>query len=236
MPVILNIETSSKFCSVALSIDGYAEFHIEDSKEMNHASALAPYVSKCLEEAKRRDIKIDAVAVSIGPGSYTGLRIGLSLAKGVCFGLDIPLITVSTLKMLATKAMFRHFDLDSTELLVPLIDARRMEVYTAAYNFALEEILPPQAMIITEESFKELSSEHKLVFIGNAVDKCKNVIKADNVYWSGNSEPYATDMVALAEMAWRKNEFADIAYAVPEYLKEYQAIIGKNKVLESVSK
>lgn len=234
MPVILNIETSSKFCSVALSIDGYAEFHIEDDKEMNHAVALAPMVDRCLSELKKKEVKLDAVAVSIGPGSYTGLRIGLSLAKGVCFGLDIPLITVPTLKILATKAMFRHFDLDSTELLVPLIDARRMEVYTAAYDFALNEVLPPQPMIIDENSFKDLASERKLVFIGNAVPKCREVIKAENVYWSGNAEPLALDMVALAEMAWRKNEFADVAYAVPEYLKEYQAVVGKNKIIESV--
>lgn len=233
MPVILNIETSSKFCSVALSIEGYAEFHIEDDKEMNHASALAPMVERCLEELKKKELKLDAVAVSIGPGSYTGLRIGLSLAKGLCFGLDIPLITVPTLKILATKAMFRHFDLDATELLVPLIDARRMEVYTAAYDFSLNEVLPPQPMIIDENSFSELSKNRKLVFIGNAVPKCKEVIKAGNVYWSGNAEPLALDMVALAEMAFRKKEFADVAYAVPEYLKEYQAIIGKNKVIES---
>ena len=124
MAIILNIETSSKICSVALTKDGAVEYQLEDTEGMNHAVRLAPFVEKCLEELKRKDEKLDAVAVSIGPGSYTGLRIGLSLAKGLCFSLGIPLIGVSTLKILAVKAMFRSFDWQGDEVLVPMIDAR----------------------------------------------------------------------------------------------------------------
>lgn len=140
MSTILCIETSGKFCSVALVHDGLAEFNREDNVEMNHARAIGPFVESCMDEARRKEWKIDAVAVSIGPGSYTGLRIGLSMAKGLCFSLKVPLIGISTLMILAVKAMFRNFEWEGTEILVPMIDARRMEVYTAAYDFRLDPL------------------------------------------------------------------------------------------------
>ncbi len=140
MSTILNIETSGKICSVALTREGVLEFDLENREGIKHAEVLAPFVERAMEEVKRKEWKLDAVAVSIGPGSYTGLRIGLSLAKGLAFSLGVPLIGVSTLKILAVKAMFRNFNFTGEEILVPMIDARRMEVFTGAYDFAFRVI------------------------------------------------------------------------------------------------
>lgn len=223
MSTILAIETSGKFCSVALIHEGLAEFNREDSTEMNHASAIGPFVDECLREARRKEWKIDAVAVSMGPGSYTGLRIGMSMAKGLCFSLDVPLIGVSTLKLLAVKAMFRNIEWEGNEILVPMIDARRMEVYTAAYNFRLDTLLAPTPMILTETSYDMLPTDRQIYFMGDGAAKSKEVLHNSNYHWLDNINPHAIDMTALAEKAFRENDFLDVAYAVPEYIKEYEA-------------
>lgn len=230
MSTILNIETSGKVCSVAVTRDGVLEFDLEDREGMKHAEKLAPFVDRCMEEIKRKEWNLDAVAVSIGPGSYTGLRIGLSLAKGLAFSLGIPLIGVSTLKLLAVKAMFRNFDFTGEEILVPMIDARRMEVFTGAYNFALEALEGPGPMILDEGSFSELLKRKQLFFIGDGAEKSKEVIKSPNAHWIGGIEPLAKDMLALSEKAFRENDFLDIAYSVPEYLKEYQTTVAKPRI------
>ena len=167
MATILNIETSGRICSVAITKDGAVEYQLEDHEGMKHAEVLAPFVEKCMEELKRKGDRLDAIAVSIGPGSYTGLRIGLSLAKGLAFSMDLPLIGVSTLQILAVKAMFRNFNYDGTELLVPMIDARRMEVFTGVYDFALNEIETPGAKILDETSWSDILKERKLIFMAN---------------------------------------------------------------------
>ena len=149
MAVILNIESSQSASSVALSVDGNVEWSAVEREAMHQATDLAPFVAQAMEEVTRKELKIDAVAVSTGPGSYTGLRIGMSLAKGLAFGLDVPLIGVETLKLIAVKAMFRNLNFTGEEILVPMVDARRMEVYTAAYDFKLDALIPPQAMIST---------------------------------------------------------------------------------------
>ena len=223
MSTILAIETSGKFCSVALIHEGLAEFSLEDEVEMNHASAIGPFVDKCVKEASKREWKIDAVAVSMGPGSYTGLRIGLSMAKGLCFSLNIPLIGVSTLKLIAVKAMFRNIDWKGNEILVPMIDARRMEVYTAAYDFRLDTLINPQPLILTEESFKELPEGRAVYFMGDGAEKSKEILKGEGYHWLDGINPKASDMTALAEKAFREEDFLDVAYSVPEYLKEYEA-------------
>lgn len=223
MSTILAIETSSKYCSVALIHEGLAEFSREDDTEMNHARAIGPFVEDCIKEARRRDWNIDAVAVSMGPGSYTGLRIGLSMAKGLCFSLDVPLIGISTLQILAVKAMFRDLDWQGDEILVPMIDARRMEVYTAAYNFRLDTLINPQPLILEEGCYSELPEEHDVYFMGDGSGKSKNVLKGERYHWIDNINPRAADMTALAEKAFRENKFTDVAYSVPEYLKEYEA-------------
>ncbi len=231
MATILNIETSSRICSAALTKDGAVEFQLEDAEGMNHAVKLAPFVEKCMAELKRKGETLDAVAVSIGPGSYTGLRIGLSLAKGLCFSLRLPLIGVSTLKTLAVKAMFRSLDWQGDEVLVPMIDARRMEVFTCAYDFALNPLMECGPMILDENSYSELLKDHRLYFIGDGSDKFRNVTSSENAHWIEGLEPHARDMLALSEKAFRENDFIDLAYSVPQYLKEYQATVPKNRVL-----
>ena len=223
MSTILAIETSGKYCSVALIHEGLAEFSREDEVEMNHARAIGPFVDECVKEARRRDWKIDAVAVSMGPGSYTGLRIGLSMAKGLCFSLGVPLIGVSTLKLIAVKAMFRNIDWQGDEILVPMIDARRMEVYTAAYDFRLNALMAPQPLILTDESYSELPTDRSIFFMGDGAEKSKDVLKGEGRHWIDGVNPKASDMTALAEKAFREGDFLDVAYSVPEYLKEYEA-------------
>ena len=223
MSTILAIETSGKYCSVALIHEGLAEFSREDEVEMNHARAIGPFVDECVKEARRREWKIDAVAVSMGPGSYTGLRIGLSMAKGLCFSLGVPLIGVSTLKLIAVKAMFRNIDWQGDEILVPMIDARRMEVYTAAYDFRLNALMAPQPLILTDESYSELPTDRSIFFMGDGAEKSKDVLKGEGRYWIDGVNPKASDMTALAEKAFREGDFLDVAYSVPEYLKEYEA-------------
>ncbi|MDE5794304.1 MAG: tRNA (adenosine(37)-N6)-threonylcarbamoyltransferase complex dimerization subunit type 1 TsaB [Muribaculaceae bacterium] len=231
MSTILAIETSGKYCSVALIHEGLAEFSREDDVEMNHARAIGPFVDECVKEARRREWKIDAVAVSMGPGSYTGLRIGLSMAKGLCFSLDVPLIGVSTLKLLAVKAMFRNIDWQGDEILVPMIDARRMEVYTSAYNFRLDELMKPQPHILDENSYSDLPKDRDIYFMGDGSAKSKDVLKGEKYHWLDGVNPKASDMTALAEKAFRESDFIDTAYSVPEYLKEYEAKISHVKGL-----
>lgn len=231
MATIINIETSSKICSVAITKDGCLEFQLDDSEGMNHAVKLAPFVERCMEELKRKEEKADAIAISLGPGSYTGLRIGLSLAKGLAYSLDIPLIGISTLQILAVKAMFSSMEWTGEEILVPMIDARRMEVYTAAYDFALNELMTPQPLILDENSYSDLiASGRKIIFFGDGASKAKELLKGDNVIFKDGLMPMAKDMTALSEKYYRENRFIDKAYSVPEYLKEYQTTTPKNKV------
>lgn len=231
MATILNIETSTEVCSVALTSEGQVLEHHENYEGQTHATLLSAYVKDALEYAHSRELKIDAVAVSIGPGSYTGLRIGLSEAKGLAFGMEVPLIGVNTLQLLVVSTMFSNFFDEDDIVFVPMIDARRMEVYTAAYNIALEAVIEPQAMILDENSFAELLSNHKVVFMGNGSTKARDVIKHENAIFIDGIKPVAVDMLALSEMAYRKSQFIDVAYSTPLYLKEFQATTPKKKVL-----
>ena len=229
MAVILNIETSTEVCSVALTSEGQVLEHRENYEGQTHATMLSRYVKDMLDYARSRELKIDAVAVSIGPGSYTGLRIGLSEAKGLAFGLQVPLIGVNTLQLMAVATMFNHFIEEDKVLFVPMIDARRMEVYTAAYNAALEPVLEPQAMILDEGSFSALLEQgFSLVVMGNGSDKARQVLTRDGVRFIAGIKPVAVDMLALAEKAWREQQFLDVAYSTPLYLKEFQATKPKN--------
>lgn len=223
--MILNIETSAKICSVALTEDGAAYFSLESDRDMEHATKLAPFVDRCISEMRAREKKLDAVAVSIGPGSYTGLRIGLSLAKGLAFGLNIPLIGVPTLKLMAVKAMFAVRDFNEETLYIPMIDARRMEVYTAAYDLSLKEELGPTPLILDGESYSQFAGR-PLVCIGDGVEKAKEIVTTDVKEWI-EAMPVATDMTALSEKAFREKDFLDIAYSTPFYLKNFQATTPK---------
>lgn len=230
MDIILNIETSSDMCSVALTSEGGVLFDQKEENGMNHAKVLAPFVENCMNYLVNHDKELSAVAVSIGPGSYTGLRIGLSMAKGICFGKNIPLIGISTLEIMAVSAMFRKYDWQGDELLVPMLDARRMEVYTAVYDFALNAIEPPHPLIITEDSFKEYLDKGKVYMMGNGSNKVIDIIKSPNAMYMNKIVPNATDMMALSEKAYREKRFLDLAYSVPEYLKEFQTTTPKNKI------
>lgn len=230
MANILNIETSTAVCSVALSSEGQIVDHHENYDGPNHATLLSQMIDNVLNSAKRKDMKLDAIAVSIGPGSYTGLRIGLSEAKGLAMGLDLPLIGVNTLQLLTLTAMFKEFFDDDT-LYVPMIDARRMEVYMAIYNNGLEAIMEPQAMILDEDSMADLLGNHKLVMIGNGAQKAETVIRHPNAQFMPDVKPVAVEMMALAEKAFREGRFIDVAYSTPLYLKDFQATIAKKKVL-----
>lgn len=230
MDIILNIETSSDMCSVALTSGGGVLFEKREEEAMNHAIVLAPFIEECMNYLKNHDQELSAVAVSIGPGSYTGLRIGLSTAKGICFGKNIPLIGISTLEIMAVSAMFRKYDWEGDELLVPMLDAKRMEVYTGVYDFAMNAIEPPHPLILTEESFKEYLNKGKVYFMGNGSKKAMEIIKSPNAMYMNRIVPNAIDMMALSERAFRDKKFMDLAYSVPEYLKEFQTTIPKNKI------
>lgn len=226
--MILNIETSSKKCSVAVSDSGAVAYYLQADRDMDHATRLAPFVDRCLRELRAREKKLDAVAVSMGPGSYTGLRIGLSLAKGLCFGLGLPLIGINTLTLLAVKAMFATSLMDEDTVYVPMIDARRMEVYTAAYDSALRQIISPTPLILDDSSYSELAGR-KVVMIGDGVKKAKDVVKIKVDEWI-DAMPDAADMTALAEKALREKDFLDIAYSTPFYLKNFQATTPKSRL------
>lgn len=229
MANILNIETSTEVCSVALTSEGQVLDHRENYDGQTHATLLSQYVKEMLDYARTRELKLDAVAVSIGPGSYTGLRIGLSEAKGLAFGLQVPLIGVNTLQLLAVSTMFNHFIDEDKLAYVPMIDARRMEVYTAAYTPALEPLLEPQAMILDEHSFEGLLQQgYTLVAMGNGSDKARRVLTHGAVHFVEGIKPVAVDMLALAEKHWREQDFIDVAYSTPLYLKEFQATKPKN--------
>ncbi len=232
MANILNIETSTEVCSVALTSEGQVMDHRENYDGQTHATLLSLYVKDMLEYARSREIRLDAIAVSIGPGSYTGLRIGLSEAKGLSFGLNVPLIGVNTLQLLTVSTMFNHYIDDDKALYVPMIDARRMEVYTAVYNSALEEVMEPQALILDEHSFSDfLEQGYNLVVMGNGSDKAHQLLNHDRLRFISGVKPVAVDMMALTERAWREQQFIDVAYSTPLYLKEFQATKPKNPVL-----
>lgn len=222
MATILNIDTSTTVCSVALSSDGMIIHHLEDFAGMNHATLLSGFIKDCLDMAADRDMKLDAVAVSLGPGSYTGLRIGLSEAKGLCYALDIPLIGVDTLMLMAVHIMF-NVDVEPDALFAPMIDARRMEVYTAVYDLALSALAPPTPLILETDSYDKFLAGHKVYFGGNGSLKAREIIKSPNARWVNDVHPLAVDMPALADRAYMQRDFLDLAYSTPNYLKEYQA-------------
>lgn len=233
MTTILNIETSAQCCSAAVCAEGEVLFEKREPEGMNHARLLAPFVQECMDFLARRELKLDAVGVSIGPGSYTGLRIGLSMAKGLCMGKDVPLIGVPTLEIMAVQAMFASFDRQGDELLVPMLDARRMEVYTATYDFALKAVEPVRPLILEAGSFDTLISQgRKLLLIGPGAVKAEQLYAGkENMEFLTRIVPDARGMMALSDKYFREKRFLDVAYCVPEYLKEFQATVPKNKVL-----
>lgn len=227
MSCILNIETSTNVCSVSLSQDGVCLHEEVDLQGPSHAQVLAGFVKETVSFADSHAIPIDAVAVSKGPGSYTGLRIGVSEAKGIAYGRDAKLLSVPTLKLLTVPVLLGHDEIPDDAWLCPMVDARRMEVYCALYDRALREVLPTQALVIDENSFKEELDQHPIYFMGNGADKCAEVIQHPNAHFIKGIVPRAKNMVPLAEMAMAREEFEDVAYFEPYYLKEFVATKSK---------
>lgn len=222
MAVILCIETSTDVCSTALTAEGTVLCHREDFTGRNHAAMLSGFVKDCLDRARELEMSLDAVAVSMGPGSYTGLRIGLSEAKGLAFGLDVPLIGIDTLQLLAVSVMFSGTEIPDGALYAPMIDARRMEVFTAVYDAALQPLMEPQPLILDENSYSEWTDTAKVLFFGNGSDKARDLITSPNAIFVPEIKPLAVDMLALAERAWMRRDFIDLAYSTPWYRKDFQ--------------
>ena len=221
MSCILHIETSTKACSVALSENGQLIFHKEDLDGPNHAVVCGVYVDEALSFANSH-------AISEGPGSYTGLRIGVSLAKGVCYGRDLPLLSVPTLKLLCVPVLLGKKELPEDALLIPMIDARRMEVYSAVYDRALREVRPIEADIVDADTYLPYLEEHPVYFFGNGAMKCQSVIQHKNAHFIDGIVPLAKWMFPLAERSLHLGEKQDVAYFEPFYLKEFVAIKSKN--------
>lgn len=227
MSCILNIETSTNVCSVALSQDGVCLYEDVNMEGPSHAQVLAGYVKNAVSFADSHAIPIDAITISKGPGSYTGLRIGVSEAKGVAYGRDAKLLSVPTLKLLTVPILLGHEELPEDALLCPMIDARRMEVYCALYDRALNEVVQTQALVIDSDSFKEYLDKQPIYFMGNGADKCVETIQHPNAHFIKNIVPRAKNMTPLAEMAMAKEQFEDVAYFEPFYLKEFVATKSK---------
>jgi tRNA threonylcarbamoyladenosine biosynthesis protein TsaB len=227
---LIHIETSTNVCSVAISRDNRILWNRENHEGLSHSILLGKYVEESLDFARESGFSPDGVAVSCGPGSYTGLRIGVSTAKGVAYGLDLPLLSVNTLQVMANQVA-KNIELDENTWLCPMIDARRMEVYTSFYDRNLRLTHDIQAEIIDENSFSEILKERKILCFGNGAEKCKKVLTHPDIEFIDGIHPFAKDMVELAEKAFLNREFQDVAYFEPFYLKEFVATTPKNKVI-----
>ncbi|ADY52314.1 peptidase M22 glycoprotease [Pseudopedobacter saltans DSM 12145] len=231
MSLILHIETSTATCSVALSENGNLLGTIDRTDKNIHASSLTLFIEELLHQSGRNIKDLDAVAVSMGPGSYTGLRIGVSTAKGLCYALDIPLIAVNTLEAMANGFKNRCFSVNKQTLFCPMIDARRMEVYCAVFDDELNMVKGVDAVIIDENSFKDILDTHIVYFFGDGSAKCEDVLgthlnaRVLDIYVNN-----AADMVNIAQEKFDNGNFVDVAYFEPFYLKDYVAGVKKTGV------
>ena len=228
MVKILQIETATQSCSASVAVNGETVALKELVAQNIHAGSLTLFIDEVMTMAGITYPELDAIAVSKGPGSYTGLRIGVSTAKGLCFALDKPLIGIDTLKMMA--AGFISSSENYQGLVCPMIDARRMEVFTALYQADLTAILPVTAEIINEESYKELLALHRITFIGDGASKCSQFISSSNAGFSDLNYNSSANMSLLAFNAFQHQEFEDLAYFEPYYLKDFVITAPKKKV------
>lgn len=227
MITILQIETSTQVCSAAISQDGVTIALKEASGQNLHAGSLTLFIEDVMLQAKMTYADLDAIAVSKGPGSYTGLRIGVSTAKGLCYALDKPLIGIDTLHMMA--AGFLQADPDYNELVCPMIDARRLEVYTALYSPLGDLIEPVTAKIIDDHSFEAVLRAAKITFIGDGAAKCKRLIVSEHAQFLEDNFNTASNMSALAYQQYQAAKFEDVAYFEPFYLKDFMITTPKKK-------
>ena len=238
MPVILNIETSSDVCSVAITCDGRVLTEKESTEGLNHSKLLSVFVGDVFKETGLEIKSVDAIAVSKGPGSYTGLRIGVSLAKGLCYALGKPLIGVGTLDSLVSHALISldqyisDLAIEGDILFCPMIDARRMEVYTSLYNRKGEKLEEVSAKIINSSSYSKYLKTHTIFFFGNGSVKCQSLIEHPNALFRGPLKSSARYMLRLAEKKYELSKFENVAYFEPFYLKDFVATTPGNKVIK----
>lgn len=227
MAIILNIETATKNCSVCLSSNDKILSLIEFNEgQFSHAEKLHSFILEVLKQSGKSMQDIDAIAVSKGPGSYTGLRIGVSTAKGLCFALDKPLISIPTLNVLS-----QIVDANQGDFIIPLLDARRMEVYSAIFDDNYKQIRETQAEIIDENSFSEYLNRGKVYLVGDGSAKCSEVIVHDNIVFLNDKFPSAKEMAKLSYDKLINDDFEDVAYFEPFYLKDFVAGIPKKLFL-----
>lgn len=219
MAYILNIETATTNCSVSLSKKGETVVLKEDyNSNYSHAERLHVYIDEVLKQAKVSLSDLEAIAISKGPGSYTGLRIGVSAAKGLCFALDIPLISIPTLESLANQVSAEE------GVIVPMLDARRMEVYSAVFDAKYHQVRDTQAQILDEKAFEEYLEKGNVYFIGNGVAKTRELVINDNAFFIEDKLPSANEMSTLSFEKYKKSDIEDVAYFEPYYLKDFIAV------------
>jgi len=219
LAIILNIDTATATGSVALSKDGVVLAMRENTQERDHAAVLTLFIQEILRTQNILPAQLDAIAVSAGPGSYTGLRVGVATAKGLCYAWNKPLLGISTLQMMAQGMISATQDMHA--LYCPLLDARRQEVYTALYNAQLDERMAPQALILTPDAFKEWLDQEKIYFFGDGSPKWQQLMAPHK---NAVFAPYhisAAHMIPLSEAAFQQQKFADVAYFSPYYLKPF---------------
>lgn len=225
MAYILCLETATQICSVALCDDNTVIQYKETELPNAHSKVLAGFIQEILRESGIQKTQLNAIAVSKGPGSYTGLRIGVSTAKGLCYGLDIPLISIPTLYAMAVGASHQTSE---KGLFCPMIDARRMEVYAAVYDQALIPVQDVSAVIVEPDTFSELLKDNKMLFFGDGASKCKDLLQHPNAVFADHIKPSARNMAGRAFEKFTANEMEDVAYFEPFYLKDF--IAGKPRV------
>jgi tRNA threonylcarbamoyladenosine biosynthesis protein TsaB len=232
MALILNIDTSTAVCSVALAEGGELKGHLEIFENFSHATNLTVLIEKLMAQCQLNFNQLSAIAVSCGPGSYTGLRIGVSTAKGLCYALGIPLIAINSLKILCAGAQ-QHLALHNQSginvLFCPMIDARRMEVYTSVFDAQMKELEEVSAKIITESSFGTWLNQSTVYFFGDGAAKCQQTICHPNALFLTDIFPLAKNMCLLSQSAFGAKQFEDVAYFEPFYLKDFVATAPKNK-------
>ena len=235
MALILHIETATDVCSVALADENGLIDLFESTEGRSHAAILTVFIEDMLKKNNIKASNLDAVAVSMGPGSYTGLRIGVSVAKGLCYGANIPLLALPTLQSMVYGFFRQHQDnpemISSNTRYCPMIDARRLEVYTALFDNQGEFTSGIKAEILDDHSFEDILSDHVIYFFGNGSTKCLNLITHPNARFINGLNPSARDLIVLSQKSYQEKDFKDVAYFEPFYLKDFVATTPKNKVI-----
>jgi tRNA threonylcarbamoyladenosine biosynthesis protein TsaB len=235
MARILCLETSTEVCSAAIVEDGIVTDFREDISGQSHSKLLTVFIAQLLESNQLKVSELNAVAVSEGPGSYTGLRIGVSVAKGFCYAASIPLIAISPLEAMASHVIENASDypleIQPGDLFVPMIDARRMEVFTAIYNKNLLTVQKVNALVVEPDSFSLYAENSRLFLFGNGSAKCSNSLKHQNIHFIDGVLASSLNMATLANKKFQISEFVDVAYFEPFYLKDFIATVPKNSIL-----